>query len=128
MISTTSYRKTPFKIAFFEITLFIACFDFSSWKIYIERFLWSATVLPSWLFWIATVNILWGSYRSCSVIKGVLRNFAKFTGKHLCRSLLRLCRTLWHICFPVNFTKFLRTPFLEEHPRTTSSAFSKINK
>ena len=26
------------------------------------------------------------SHRSCSVIKGVLRNFAKFTGKHLCRN------------------------------------------
>ena len=27
------------------------------------------------------------SHRKCSVIKGVLRNFAKFTGKHLCQSL-----------------------------------------
>ena len=42
--------------------------------------------------------------------RGVLRNFAKFTGKHLCQSLyfnkvagLR----------PVNFAKFLRTPFLQ---------------
>ena len=24
---------------------------------------------------------------------------------------------LWHRCFPVNFTKFLRTPFLTEHIR-----------
>ena len=27
------------------------------------------------------------SHRSCSVAKGVLGNFAKFTGKHLCQSL-----------------------------------------
>ena len=27
------------------------------------------------------------SHQSCSIIKGVLRNFAKFTGKHLCQSL-----------------------------------------
>ena len=27
------------------------------------------------------------SHRRCSVRKGVLRNFAKFTGKHLCQSL-----------------------------------------
>ena len=57
--------------------------------------------------------------------KGVLRNFAKFTGKHLCQSLffnkvagLRpatlLKKRLWHRCFPVNFTKFLRTPFIIE--------------
>ena len=57
--------------------------------------------------------------------KGVLRNFAKFTGKQLCQSLLfnkaadRACnfikKRLWHRCFPVNFAKFLRIPFLIEH-------------
>ena len=55
---------------------------------------------------------------SCSVRKGVLRNFAKFTGKHLCQSLfLNKVAGLWHRCFPVNFAKFLRTPFRTEHPR-----------
>ena len=48
--------------------------------------------------------------------KGVLENFAKFTGKHPCQSLffLRLAtllkKRLWHRCFPRNFAKFLRTP------------------
>ena len=57
--------------------------------------------------------------------KVVLKNFAKFTGKHLCHSLFlikqtvacTLCsfikRRLWHRCFPVNFGKSLRTPFLQ---------------
>ena len=63
------------------------------------------------------------SHRRCSVCtvkKGVLRNFAKFTGKHLCQSLFLnkvaglkpatlLKKRLWHRCFPVNFAKFLRT-------------------
>ena len=31
--------------------------------------------------------ILRSSHRRCSVKKGVLRNFVKFTGKHLCQSL-----------------------------------------
>ena len=64
------------------------------------------------------------SHRRCSVRKGVLRNFAKFTGKHLCQSLffnkvagLRpttlLKKRLRQRCFPVNFAKFLRTPFLQ---------------
>ena len=55
--------------------------------------------------------------------KGVLRNFTKFTGKHLCQILfinkvagLRLATLLktrrWHTRFPVNFVDFLRTPFL----------------
>ena len=56
--------------------------------------------------------------------QGVLKNFAKFTGKHLCQSiflnkvaglrpvtLIKKC--LWHRCFPVNFAKFLRTYFLQ---------------
>ena len=55
--------------------------------------------------------------------KGVLRNFTKFTGKHLCQSLffnkvvgLRpatlLKKRLWPRCFPVNFVKFPKTLFL----------------
>ena len=58
--------------------------------------------------------------------KGVLKNFTKFTEKHLCQSLffnrdadLRpatlLKKRLWHRCFHPNFKKFLRTPFLIEH-------------
>ena len=53
--------------------------------------------------------------------KAVLRNFAKFTGKHLCQALFnRLLiklpkKRLWHRVFPENFAKFLRTPFVTEH-------------
>ena len=64
------------------------------------------------------------SHQRCSVRKSVLRNFAKFTGKYLCQSLffnkiadLRSAtlfkKRLWHRCFPVNFVKSLRTPFLQ---------------
>ena len=55
---------------------------------------------------------------------GVLRNFAKFTGKHLCQSpffnevagfspATLLKKRLWHRCSSVNFAKFLKTPFLQ---------------
>ena len=64
------------------------------------------------------------SHQRCSVRKGVLRNFAKLTGKHKCQNLffnkvagLRpstlLKKRLWHRCFPISFAKFLRTPFIE---------------
>ena len=64
------------------------------------------------------------SHQRYSVKKGTLRNFVKFTGKHLCQRLffnkvagLRpatlLKKSLWHRCFPVNSAKFLRTPFLQ---------------
>ena len=46
--------------------------------------------------------------------KGVLSNFAKFTGKHLCQSLY-FNKVASLRCFPVNFAKFLRTPFFIEH-------------
>ena len=56
------------------------------------------------------------SHQRCPMKKVVLRIFAKFTGKHLYQSLgpaTLLKKRLWHRCFPVNFAKFLRTPFLQ---------------
>ena len=69
--------------------------------------------------------------------KGALRNFAKFTGKHLWQRLffnkvagLRpatlLKKSLWHRCFPVNFVKFLRTPFFYRTPPVAASGCSMM--
>ena len=41
--------------------------------------------------------------------KDARKNFAKFTGKHLCQSFFLNKVTVGHSCFPVNFEKFLRT-------------------
>ena len=50
--------------------------------------------------------------------KGVVRNFAKFTGKHLCQSLFfNKVAGLRPTTFPANFAKFLRTPCFIEHLR-----------
>ena len=60
--------------------------------------------------------------------KGALRNFEKFTGKHLCQSLLfnkvaglrtvtLLKKRFWYRCFPVNFSKFLKRPSITEYLR-----------
>ena len=57
-----------------------------------------------------------------------VENFAIITGKHLCHSLFfnnvagfrpatLLKKSLRRRCFPANFAKFLRTPFLTEHLR-----------
>ena len=60
--------------------------------------------------------------------KGALKDFAKLTGKRLCQSLFfnkvadlirpvtLLKMGLWHRCFPVDFAKFLRTPFFYRTP------------
>ena len=57
---------------------------------------------------------------------GILRNFVKFTGKHLWQGLFfnkavglgpEACNLFkkrpCHRCFPLNFAEFLRTPFLQ---------------
>ena len=61
--------------------------------------------------------------------KGVLKNFTKFTGKHLCQSFFidvfagprhvtLLKKRLWNRCFLMEFCEiFKRTPFFIEHLR-----------
>ena len=74
------------------------------------------------VFAITIQKAIRSSHQRCSVRKGVLRNFAKFTGKHLCQSLFfnkvsgsgpatLFKKRLWYMCFPVNFAKFLRAFF-----------------
>ena len=56
--------------------------------------------------------------------KAVIRNFTKFTGKHLFQGIFfnkvagprpatLFKKRLWYRCFPVNFVKFPRTPYLQ---------------
>ena len=49
------------------------------------------------------------SHRRCPVRKGVLRNLSCLFFDKVA-TLLK--KRLWHRCFPLNFAKFLRTPFL----------------
>ena len=66
--------------------------------------------------------------------KGVLGNFAKFTGKHLRHSLFfnqiadpmsatLLKKRLWHRCSPVNFAKFFKNTFFYRTPVMAASVF-----
>ena len=85
--------------------------------------------LPSWKIYpssspLPNHNTIRSSPPEVFCKKGFLTNFAKFTGKHLCQSLrpaTLLKKSHWHRCFPVNFAKFLRTPFSTEHLQTTAS-------
>ena len=64
------------------------------------------------------------SHWRCFVKKGALINFVKSAKKHLClrlffnevtnlRSATLLKKRFWHRCFPANFAKFLRIPFVQ---------------
>ena len=50
--------------------------------------------------------------------KSGLTNIGKFTGKCLQQSLLK--KGPRHRCFPANFEKFVRTPFLQKTPAVAS--------
>ena len=71
-------------------------------------------------------NVIFKKFYSQEVFckTGVLKNFAKFAGEHLCWSLFLnnatglspatlLKRTLRHGCFPANLAEFLRIHFLQ---------------
>ena len=73
-----------------------------------------------WYYFLSAFVV--SSYPEVPCKKGVLKNFAKFTGKQLRQGLsLRpatlLKKRLWHKCFAVNFVKFLKTPISVEHLR-----------
>ena len=56
---------------------------------------------------------------------GVLKSFAKFTGKIPCRpeAATLLKKRLWHRCFHENFAKFLRNLFCRTPPVAASEHF-----
>ena len=68
------------------------------------------------------------SHRRCSLEKGVLRNFAKFTGKRLCQSLF-----LIKLQAPLSYRNqstdlWNKSTFFTEQLWTTTSGISKISK
>ena len=80
------------------------------------------------LIWVWNINETYvrSSHRRCSVRKGVLRNFVKFTGKHLCQSLFfDKVRGLRQACnfikkrlaqmFSCKFYEISRNTFSKEH-------------
>ena len=60
----------------------------------------------------------------CFVKKGAFKNFTKFIRKNTCARVFfnkvagatSLKNRLWPRCFPLNFEKFLKTPFLQSTP------------
>ena len=61
--------------------------------------------------------ILWNSSPEVFCKENVLKNFTKFTGKHLCQSLVLIKKSLFSrvSVFPVNFGNFSRTSFFTGH-------------
>ena len=64
------------------------------------------------------------SHRRCFVRKGVLRNFAKFTGKNLHQSLYFIKKETLVQAFSCEFCEISKNTFSPEHLQTTASVFS----
>ena len=65
------------------------------------------------------------NHQRCSMKKDVLRNFAKFTGKHLCQSLFFKKETLAQV-FSCEFCEISKNTFFTEHLWTTASDITSI--
>ena len=85
-----------------------------------------------------TSMICRNSQRRCSIKKGAVGNFAKFTGKHQRQSLLfnkvedlrpatLLKKWLWRRCFPVSFCQIFRNIFFTEHLQTTAFGYHSVS-
>ena len=85
--------------------------------------------------WYAYITCLWfrGSHRRCSVRKGVLRNFAEVTGKHLSQSLFfnKVAGLAWNLIeketleqvISCDFWEISKNIFFTEHIRMSASVW-----
>ena len=89
-------------------------------------FLFLSTKMLTMVFFLIkrnAIDICRSSHRRCSAKIGVLKNLSKFTESTCARVsfLIKLqasglqlyWKRFWLRCFPMNFEKFLRTPFLQ---------------
>ena len=72
------------------------------------------------------------SHRMCSIEKGVLKNFAKFTGKHLCQILFfsKVCnyitKEILAQVFSCEFCQIFKNTFFIENLQMTASVYNKV--
>ena len=92
---------------------------------------WISKNVASSFFGYSKLNIHRGRHYRCSIKKGVLRNFANFTGKHLCKSLLfkKLAGLACHFIekvtlaqvFSCEYCEICKSTFFTEHLWTAAS-------
>ena len=93
-----------------------AIFQYSYWK-KLEKKTWQSDNL----------NLL-GSSRSKMFFKiGVLKNFAKFTGKHLCQSLFFIKKEALTLVFSCEFCEIFQSTFFYRIPPVAASVFCAVS-
>ena len=99
---------------------------------------WISKNVASSFFGYSKLNIYSSRYHRCSIKKGVLRKFAKFTGKHLCRSLFfkkvagLACHFIKKVTpaqvFSCEYCEICKNTFFTEHLWTAVSLHKNIYK
>ena len=75
-----------------------------------------------------TQTIFRSSHQGCSVKKDVLRNFTKFTGKHLRQSLFLIKLQALTQAFSCEFCEISKSTLFTEHLWTIASAFWQLSR
>ena len=95
--------------------------------------------LNEWINWLSCRGVfrtVRSSHRKCSLKKVVLRNFTKFTGKHLCQKLffniVAGLQLYWQrgsgTGVSCEFCEISKNTFSTEHLRTTASELCQISR
>ena len=117
-INISIYLQNHFFLSVFGEVLSLQLLWMSVWS----TGLMGLALKSFWKLWLLPRICSRISYRRCSIRNGVLRNFAKFTENTQSlffnkaadlRPATLLKKRFWLRCFPVNFGKFLRPPFLK---------------
>ena len=121
-----AFKKQPFRNVL-QID-FLKNFAIFTGKQRKENFLWNLRIFKSTFFTehLRSLLLLFSSsHQRCSIIKGVLRNFTKFTKKHLCQSRFFKKETLAQV-FSFEFCEISQNNFSTEYLSTTASGFSAV--
>ena len=89
-----------------------------------EKLLTSSFYLGANRQFVLLLNLHRSSHQRCSVKKGILRNFVKFTGKCLWRSLFLSKKDTLAQLHSWEFCEISKKNFSIEHLRTTASVFN----
>ena len=120
-----SFFKFSFLISLFKLFTLQFQLHWKNCLFSMNRYHYGSTILFLFRFFSSErYHLLFfrNSHWSCSLKEGVLQNFAKCTGKHLCQ------RFLFHkvtgLSLALEFCEIFLNTFFKEHLRTTASIFS----
>ena len=107
----SSHSKNLRKSAYYTAT----CIQLMFFKFFWALFMFFELFSPLNYYGTFPVNLAFQQYDIWRETILFFGQFSQFPQGTCLRPATLLKKSLWHKCFPVNLTKFLRTPFFTEH-------------